>query len=92
MQRQPLGGRDVLVMSYEHLRADAEWVAQRRWLYAVLDEGHAIRSPKSKIAQAARRIDARHRLLLSGTPVQASANAMNLLHVGNLLTRYESMT
>lgn len=42
---------DLVVMSYETLRSDAAWAAQQRWLYAVLDEGHAIRNPKSKIAQ-----------------------------------------
>lgn len=42
------------------------------WSYCVLDEGHAIRNPASKVAQAAKRagLAAQHRLLLSGTPVQ----------------------
>ena len=43
---------DLVVMSYETLRADVAWAAGRPWLYAVLDEGHIIRNPKSKIAQA----------------------------------------
>jgi TATA-binding protein-associated factor len=40
----------------------------------VLDEGHVVRNPASKVAQAARRAGgaAQHRLLLSGTPVQNS--------------------
>eukprot|EP00887_Chlorella_sp_A99_P001519 scaffold8.g1519.t1 len=85
--RGQLARHDVLVMSYEHLRADADWVASIDWLYCVLDEGHAIRNPASKasartasdaclalavatVAQAAKRVRARHRLLLSGTPIQ----------------------
>ena len=33
------------------LRSDVQWVAARSWDYCVLDEGHMIRSPKSKVAQ-----------------------------------------
>ena len=39
----------------------------------MLDEGHAIRNPTSKLAAAAKRIVAQHRVILSGTlppPVQ----------------------
>ena len=43
---------DVVVMSYEALRADVAWVGARSWGYCVLDEGHVIRNPKSKLAQA----------------------------------------
>jgi len=42
---------DILVMSYETVRADIEWIAQRQWLYCVLDEGHVIRNPKAKLTQ-----------------------------------------
>ena len=63
-------------MSYETLRADVEWVSGVKWAYCVLDEGHAVRNPASKVAQAARRVDAQHRLLLSGTPIQNSVLEM----------------
>ena len=43
---------DVVVMSYEALRADVAWVGAQSWGYCVLDEGHVIRNPKSKLAQA----------------------------------------
>lgn len=62
----------LVVLSYESLRSDIEWLSGIKWAYCVLDEGHAIRNPSSKIAQAARRIDAQHRLILSGTPIQNS--------------------
>ena len=42
---------NVVIMSYETLRSDVDWVAARRWGYAVLDEGHIIRNPKSLISQ-----------------------------------------
>ena len=74
--RPLLSSHDVVVMSYEALRADVEWVAGIKWMYCVLDEGHAIRNPASKVAQAARRVNAQHRLLLSGTPIQNSVMEM----------------
>jgi len=45
-------GVGLVVMSYETLRADVEWVAGRPWHYCVLDEGHVIRNPKARVAQA----------------------------------------
>ena len=44
---------DVVVMAYETLRSDVDWAARLQWNYCVLDEGHMIRNPKSRIAQVA---------------------------------------
>ena len=63
---------NVVVTSYDVLRSDIGWLSQVKWLYCILDEGHAIRNPTSKIATAARSIEAQHRLILSGTPIQNS--------------------
>ena len=41
----------MVVMSYETLRSDVDWAGGLSWLYCVLDEGHMIRNPKSKLAQ-----------------------------------------
>ncbi|KAJ9506375.1 hypothetical protein QJQ45_019524, partial [Haematococcus lacustris] len=68
----PEPGVNAVVLSYEHLRSDVDWVAGRDWLYACLDEGHVIKSAKTRVAQACKRITARHRLILSGTPIQNS--------------------
>ena len=53
--RRQAGKHNVVIMSYEALRADIDWVAARQWGYAVLDEGHIIRNPKSQISQACKR-------------------------------------
>ena len=66
----------IVVMSYDTLRADAAWVSGVRWRYAVLDEGHAIRNPHSRLAAAARGVVAEHRLILSGTPIQNDVREM----------------
>ena len=62
---------DVVVASYDSVRADAEkFFHVVDWCYCVLDEGHAIRNPKSRVCVAVKQVKAEHRLLLSGTPIQ----------------------
>ncbi len=55
---------------------DIDWVSSVDWLYCCLDEGHAIRNPASRISQAAKRVPAQHRLILSGTPIQNSVGEL----------------
>lgn len=75
---QGLHTSSVAVTSYEAMRADAAALSAIEWDYVVLDEGHAIRNHKSKMAAAAKAVGskARHRLLLSGTPIQNRAHEM----------------
>lgn len=42
---------DVVIMSYDMLRADSSSLLNHLWNYCILDEGHAIRNPKAKITQ-----------------------------------------
>lgn len=63
-------GAQVLVTSYDSLRADArEWEALPLQM-AVLDEAHYIKNHATKTARAAKRLQARWRLALTGTPVE----------------------
>lgn len=61
---------DGLVVSYDVLKRDIAYFAPLSWNYVVLDEGHAIRNPKSTLTAAVKQLRGAHRLLLSGTPVQ----------------------
>ncbi|KAJ2617064.1 TATA-binding protein-associated factor mot1 [Coemansia sp. RSA 1365] len=75
-ERRPLIPRitsnevDVVIMSYDVVRNDIELLANQNWNYCVLDEGHCIRNARTKLTQAVKRLRARRRLILSGTPVQ----------------------
>ncbi|XP_046829454.1 TATA-binding protein-associated factor 172 [Vespa crabro] len=60
----------LIVGSYDIIRKDIEFFEALQWNYCVLDEGHVIKNGKTKSAQAAKRLRANHRLILSGTPVQ----------------------
>lgn len=72
MQIRPAGGANVIVTSYEFLinKRDAPRMAALRWHYVVLDEGHRIKNADCQLARALRGYRIRHKLLLSGTPVQ----------------------
>ncbi|EST08987.1 SNF2-related [Kalmanozyma brasiliensis GHG001] len=61
---------DAVVMSYDVVRNDIAALSQISWNYCILDEGHVIRSAKTKTTKAVKLIRANHRLLLSGTPIQ----------------------
>lgn len=61
---------DVVVTSYALLRLDRRRLADRTWSYVILDEAQAIKNPDSQTARSASALQARHRLCLSGTPVE----------------------
>ena len=61
---------DIVITSYETVRADIDYLSKIDWLYCVLDEGHIIKNAKTKLSAAVKQIRAQHRLLLSGTPIQ----------------------
>jgi hypothetical protein len=60
----------LTLTSYAILRLDLDALRQRTWTYVVLDEAQAIKNPGSQTARSAIRLDARHRLCLTGTPVE----------------------
>lgn len=68
--RRPAPGVDLVVTSWAMLRRDVEHLAAVDWSAVVLDEAQALKNPASQTARAARRLRARHRLALTGTPVE----------------------
>ncbi len=67
---QVLGHTDLVVTSYPVLLRDAEELLSQPFHYVVLDEAHTIKNTTSQVTKVAYRIDARHRLCLSGTPIE----------------------
>jgi hypothetical protein len=61
---------DVVLTSFALLQRDIEKLATVPFHLAVLDEAQYIKNPRSKMALAACRLDARNRLCLSGTPIE----------------------
>jgi superfamily II DNA or RNA helicase len=63
---------DLVIVTYGTLRRDIVKLREIPFDYAILDEGQAIKNAASDSAKAARLLNAKHRLALSGTPVQNS--------------------
>ncbi|TFH00448.1 MAG: hypothetical protein E4H13_07460, partial [Calditrichales bacterium] len=62
--------KQLILTTYGHLRRDINFLKDINFHYAVLDESQNIKNPQSDTAQAARNLQAAHRLVLTGTPVE----------------------
>lgn len=63
---------DLILTSYGIVRLDAELLKSYYFDYIILDESQAIKNPDSNTSQAVRSLKSRHRLILTGTPVENS--------------------
>lgn len=61
---------DVVLTSYALLARDAEILKKTTWHLLILDEAQNIKNPKTHAAVIACTLPARHRLCLSGTPLE----------------------
>lgn len=61
---------DVIVTSYALLWRDHEALAAMPWDTVVLDEAQAVKNPDTRASRAARTLDTRCRVALTGTPVE----------------------
>lgn len=84
----PMQEANLVVTSYPLLRRDIERYRDWEFDAAVLDEAQHIKNPESQNAQAACALRARHRMLLTGTPIENSLrdlwSLMNFLMPGYL--------
>ncbi|KAL6056696.1 TATA-binding protein-associated factor [Balamuthia mandrillaris] len=68
--RDRLQAFNVVITSYDILRNDIIHLNPLTFNYCILDEGHIIRNSRTQITKAVKQIQANHRLILSGTPIQ----------------------
>ncbi|XP_065545782.1 DNA excision repair protein ERCC-6-like isoform X1 [Lathamus discolor] len=71
----------IVITSYQMLINNWKQLASRHeqefiWDYVILDEAHKIKCPSNKTTKCVYAIPARHRLLLTGTPVQNNLQEM----------------
>jgi len=72
---------DVALTTYPLLWRDAEALQARAWSLLILDEAQTVKNAASKGAQVIRQIKARHRLGLTGTPLEN--------HLGELWAQFD---
>lgn len=68
--REEILDHDVTITTYGTLRSDIKLLMSVAFDYVVLDESQAIKNPSSKVTKAACLLNAKHRLCMSGTPLQ----------------------
>jgi SNF2 family DNA or RNA helicase len=61
---------DIVITTYGTAVRDVKALAERNWDRLVLDEAQAIKNPANESAQQLRRIPARSRVALTGTPIE----------------------
>ena len=74
-------GYDAVFTTYGTLRRDAAFFREKTFDYIILDEAQAIKNASTESAKAARLLNGRYRLALSGTPIEN--------HLGELWSLFE---
>jgi superfamily II DNA or RNA helicase len=69
-RRRDLAGAHVVITTYTVLARDIADMEDMHWHMVVLDEAQAIKSSASKTTHAVCRLQTRHRICLSGTPIE----------------------
>ncbi len=72
---------DVVLTTYPLLWRDAEELMQHSYHLLILDEAQTVKNAQSRSAEAVRQIDTRHRLCLTGTPLEN--------HLGELWSQFD---
>ncbi len=72
---------DLVLTTYPLLPRDEDTLLEHKYHYLILDEAQTVKNPLAKAAQVVRRINASHRLCLTGTPMEN--------HLGELWTQFD---
>jgi superfamily II DNA or RNA helicase len=72
---------DVVLTTYPLLWRDAQALTQQSYHLLILDEAQTVKNARSQGAEVVRRIEARHRLCLTGTPLEN--------HLGELWSQFD---
>ncbi len=80
-RRDEVKSHDVIVTTYGTVRRDVEFLTSLEFDYVILDESQAIKNAKAQASKACRLLKSRHRLAMTGTPIEN--------HLGELWTLLE---
>ncbi len=61
---------DLVLTTYPLLVRDIDQLKRHRFHLLILDEAQAIKNPRAKVSRQVRELDSRHRLCLTGTPLE----------------------
>lgn len=73
---------DILITSYTLLRRDITWFSAQSFHTVFFDEAQAFKNPLTQTARAVKKLTARHRFALTGTPIENSLEELwSIFHV-----------
>lgn len=72
---------DLILTTYPLLPRDAGFLMEESYHMLILDEAQNIKNPRAKASQLVREITARHRICLTGTPIEN--------HLGELWSQFD---
>ncbi|KII69650.1 TATA-binding protein-associated factor 172 [Thelohanellus kitauei] len=61
---------ELIIASYDKVKRFAKCFSSITWNYLVLDEAHVIKNVNSQVFKVCKELKARHKLALTGTPIQ----------------------
>jgi SNF2 family DNA or RNA helicase len=73
---EQIGKYDVLITSYTLLQKDIEAYRSHPFLYVFLDEAQHIKNRGTRNAKSVKMVNAEHRVILSGTPIENSLDEL----------------
>jgi len=76
-----MAGHDVVLTTYPLLWRDIDTLAAQNYHLLILDEAQTVKNAAGRSANAVRRLSARHRLCLTGTPLEN--------HLGELWAQFD---
>ena len=83
---------DVVITSYSLIQKDIETYEKTEFAYAILDEAQHIKNRSTRNAKSVKMVRAKHRLILTGTPIENSLEELWSLFdylMPGLLSTYE---
>lgn len=86
---------DIVVTSYSLLQKDIEIYQDFQFSYAILDEAQHIKNRSTRNARSVKMLKAKHRLILTGTPIENSLEELWSLFdflMPGLLSSYDRFT
>ena len=72
---------DLVITTYPLAWRDLDWLRPQPWHLLMLDEAQVTKDATGRAARAMRRLDARHRLCITGTPLEN--------HLGELWSQFD---
>jgi len=72
---------DLVLTTYPLLPRDEDFLLGQSYYYLILDEAQIVKNPNAKAAKIVRAIEAKHRLCLTGTPMEN--------HLGELWAQFD---